>query len=570
MAITTDNRTVDEEPGITAPPGAPQSHEPDASQLTDKVPEEWRVSKGAAGLVVLLSLLFLFCAIYPLAHTDLWGHLAYGKWIVDHQALPETEPFLPLCRGVPVIDSCWLSQVTGYAVYRSTGLAGLQGLYAGLMTLCAGLLAYGLRRHAGTGWIAVGLVVWLVLSWVPLSVIRPQLAGLACFMWLLTRTVSRRPSTSDWWSIPLVFVVWANLHGSFAMGLLLLGVRAIGSWIDHIFRFSSLLPRLGGPAMSWILLTELAAAATLLNPYGLGLHLEILRFAENLNLQDLTEWQAMNMRTTAAQILFVCGFLVALIYRWTPRRVSAFELIALGGFGWMALTCDRMLLWWAPLAANLLVRHAQALSNRWRKQLPGPPYVVTRGLWLVVCIGVPWIVFAISPIGMRLMKSREPALKVALSKQTPLEAIRYLNENPPQGLVFNSYEYGDVLGWSGPPGMQLFLNSHAHLIPRDVWQHYMQVTGVQSGWEDILDRYGVNTVVVDRQFREALIRRLESSGRWTIGYQDSQAAVIFRKGTRKSPKETAAEVDHPHPEVQPQQKATPLSPPAGPANDPRE
>ena len=63
------------------------------------------------GLIVALGGLFVFLSHRPLWHTDLWGHLAYGRWMWEHGALPATEPFMPLAREVPISTA-----VTDYVV----------------------------------------------------------------------------------------------------------------------------------------------------------------------------------------------------------------------------------------------------------------------------------------------------------------------------------------------------------------------------------------------------------------------------------------------------------------------
>jgi hypothetical protein len=73
------------------------------------------------------------------------------------------------------------------------------------------------------------------------------------------------------------------------------------------------------------------------------------------------------------------------------------------------------------------------------------------------------------------------------------------------------------------------VNSHAHLVPREVWQHYLNVVDVTVEWEEVLDRYGVNTVVLDTQYRGGLIRRLKDDAKWTLSYEDTQAAIFTRK-----------------------------------------
>ena len=81
----------------------------------------------------------------------------------------------------------------------------------------------------------------------------------------------------------------------------------------------------------------------------------------------------------------------------------------------------------------------------------------------------------VSPFGVAVIHGKHADLGRATSQFTPRFAAEFLTKHPPQGPVFNTYEWGDYLQWAGPRDLQLFVNSHAHLVPRDVWQAYMQV-----------------------------------------------------------------------------------------------
>jgi hypothetical protein len=218
-----------------------------------------------------------------------------------------------------------------------------------------------------------------------------------------------------------------------------------------------------------------------------------------------------------------------LLYRWTPRRVASWEGLSLVGIALATFWSARFSVWWGPIAALALTMQLHAVCRRWlpwRADLEPSP---TNGKWSVVCVGMAWIFFAYSPLGMRILHQREPVLDKAVSAGTPLGVAAWLNEHPPQGLVFNPYEWGDYLQWAGPTGMQVFLNSHAHLVPRDVWLHYLQVAEQSADWAETLDRYGVNTVILDKEYRDGLIRRLKEDPNWNVGYEDNRGAVFVRR-----------------------------------------
>lgn len=504
---------------------------PDLSKLEDHTPPALRAPRAVAGLVFCLGLVYLFFGLQPVWHTDIWGHLSYGKVIWEARSIPVTEPLMPLAAGMEFVDTAWLSQILGYLTYNTLGIAGVQGEYALAVTFCAALVTFAVYCRTCHGPISLlTMAGFLAMAWVPLTVVRPQVAGLFCFVVLLVRMSSRRRGVLDWVLIPVLFAAWANLHGSFPVGLFLLGAFVAGRAWDLLRRTGSLRVLLGDSRLRRdFLLMELAIAATLLNPYGIGVYPAALAISRHPNLNDLTEWFPLTL-DTAQGVLFglsVIGLMV--LYRLSPRRVASWEVLALGVLGWGTLTSARLIVWWAPVAALVAATHGYAIW-RSRRHLSLIPQAQTRaGKWSVVAVGLIWIFFAYSPLGVRLVHGKPAKLERSVSTDTPLAAVKYLNRKPPRGLIFNTYEWGDYLKWAGPADLKIFVNSHAHLVPRDVWQAYLQISDAQGNWEELLDRYGVNTVVVDRQFRESLIRKLRESDKWKQDFEQDGQVVFLRR-----------------------------------------
>jgi len=500
---------------------------PDATALENKFPVEWMLSSRAALLTTMVGIVYFFFCLKPLHHTDLWGHLAYGQWIVS-EGIPTTEPLMPLAKGMPWIDTAWLSQVILYGTSYQFGVAGLQGLYALTVACCAAcVVALAYRQTQSTLASVVSLALFLWIDWFQLGVARPQLAALAIFLLITVRTIDRAPSRFDWWGVPLLMAAWGNLHGSFLLGLVWLVVIAVGRAIDLVSRTGTLRSLSHDRrALSWLLIAQLSAVAVLANPYGWGLYAEVFRVTGNANLTALTEWQALTIRSLPGQIFMMIAVCLMLVYPLTPRRVRAWEPLVLIGLGLASLWSLRFMVWWAPVASLLLVVHATAVLRRGK--IAWPTVTTISGKWTVVTIGVIWIFFAYSPFGMRLIHHREPNLEKVLGPDTPLTAAAWLREHPPTGQIFNSYEWGDYLLWAGPPNLQVFVDSHAHLVPREVWQHYLQIVEQGTGWTDTLDKYSVNTIVLDTHFRGDLIKQLKKETQWKLRFEDKTAAIFTR------------------------------------------
>jgi hypothetical protein len=278
-----------------------------------------------------------------------------------------------------------------------------------------------------------------------------------------------------------------------------------------------------------------ASLVILLNPDGWTVFRDVWETATNPNLADLVEWRPLDiqMRQGQAAAAAVLGLIV--FYRLTPRRVSVSELLLLIGLGAAALRSSRMIVWWAPVASYFLAIHAAAIWKRLRRQQPKAEIdagrLASSGWSLAAAITVCGVA-ACSPLGIALLHGARTDPRASLSPQTPLGATDYLNDHPPQGQLFNTYEWGDYLLWAGPKDLRVFVASHAHLIPADVWQDYIRVITLRSGWEKILDRYGVNVAVLDPDQHGDLVDGLRKSGDWSLAYEDDRSAIFVRPRPR--------------------------------------
>jgi hypothetical protein len=183
----------------------------------------------------------------------------------------DTEPLMHLCRGVRMINIPWLAQVGMAAVNSRFGLTGLQFGYGLLIAMCLAVVAYRSVRlsHSAVGGI-IACAIFLKVNLDQLLVIRPQLGGVLFYCivvaWMFGRV---KHSKFVWIGMPLMYALWANIHGSFSMGLMLMGLTGLGRFGDVLVISKSLrIALLDREFHRTILLTQLCAAAALLNPSG--------------------------------------------------------------------------------------------------------------------------------------------------------------------------------------------------------------------------------------------------------------------------------------------------------------
>ena len=556
---------------------------PSAVLLQDRVPAWLRVPRTAAGFALLIGILHCYYSFQRLHHTDLWGHLAYGRLIFTAHALPATEPMMPLSRGMPFIDTAWLTQLVGYQIFLLYGPAGIQFLHAAAISVCLSLLTWGcFSRTRSFGFTALGLAMFEILNWYQFQIVRPQMAGLVGFCVLVTCLTARRwrpwarqgaldvaefagiqagragPNSGEagyaavrreclphsrpayWLAVSATFVIWANMHGSFIVGQALLVCATAGRVVNvwrRTGRWSAI--RHDAPARRLFLTTGLAIVAALLNPYGLRLYSEVLSFSSNPNLESLIEWQPLNFRTMQGKLAATAALALVVVSCWSPRRMPAGEILAVVAFAAPALWSARFLVWWTPLVAASFAMNAHAAWRRFHPSHGTAAQGVRTGKWTAIALGLAAIFLASTPLGIYMLSGKSAEIAKSVGKDTPVAAVLWLQQHPPAGQIFNSYEWGDYLAWAGPPSLKVFVTSHAHLVPHEVWRDYLTVINLGSNWDDVFDRYAIDTIVVDQADRGDLISKLKTDLRWNLSYEDGLAAIFTRPGVGKIVKKQA-------------------------------
>src|SRR5438309_1271090 len=116
-------------PTMSEPAERSHSHVDTTVPLTPLLSQRFALTLGQLAMCGLFVLFLLYLSYIPLFHSDIWGHVEYGRWILEHHALPAEDPFLPLAEGMRVVDNAWLSQVVLAWVEMHLGTDGLCSLF---------------------------------------------------------------------------------------------------------------------------------------------------------------------------------------------------------------------------------------------------------------------------------------------------------------------------------------------------------------------------------------------------------------------------------------------------------
>jgi hypothetical protein len=457
-----------------------------------------------AFLAVGLPVLAAFIA--DLSSVDLAYHVRAGEMILDTGRIPTTDTWSFTAAGSPWLNQQWGAQLILGLVYRLAGWTGLVLLRAGLVGLTFGFLFEACRRRGldlrRAAWLTLGA---FVVSAVALA-LRPQLLAMALLALTLLLVADRRAHPDRLWAVPLIVLVWANVHGSFFLGPVVLGL----AWLEDVHDGVPNRHRL-------LLLAVVSAAIALVNPFGIGVWTYAIGLSTNpFVTQRISEWQPTTLRTVPGMLLFGSVAAVIVLIARRARLVAWPTLASLGTFASIGVYAIRGVAWW-PLGAAVAVAGLIAGPS----ERPRRPERSTRlnvaiaGLIVIACI-------LLLPIWRSTdARVRAPAGVVGEAPPGITEALRSIVK--PGAHILNPQPWGSWFEFALPDA-QIAIDSRIEVFPAGVWDELDAVRKGGQGWQQSLVRWNVAIVVAEHD-EGALVSRLLGAG-WRQAYADNDGSIL--------------------------------------------
>jgi len=450
----------------------------------------------------------LFLAIPP---HDYWWYVRLGKDIIETGAVPVVDTFSYTYPGRPIFYQPWLSAVIFWFAHD---LGGAPFTFL-IRAICIGL-AYGivwkLMRQAGTDTrIASLLLILMGLSSSMNWSMRPQLFAYPLFavtLWLVWHWHNK--DTKFIWILPLVSILWANLHGSFILAFILMGSALIFGKGDR---------------------------------KKLAIWIGISLLATSLNPRDIYVWQFIpDMLTSPSDQLYAtewrppvnAGWQMNIFFGWvllfiplaaiSPRRLSLLEWIWFIGFGWLAFTGLRYVIWFMFILAMYTGTLATSLLQKYIREpdLDNAKPTINYALGTLLLI-LPLMMLP----GMResWWPDHPPAYDTGT---TPIQATDWLDSHPHlPGPLFADYTFSSYLTFA-LPSRPLWIDNRFNAYPTEHWEKYQAISAAKPQWDDDLDNDGINLLLLSLHTQPTLVQAVETSDQWCEDYRDDDAVIFSR------------------------------------------
>lgn len=505
-----------------------------------------------------LSLVVLLCAFFNLTGMQLGNfaddpgvgwHLMTGKWIVEHASIPMVDPFLHSSVERSWVSDQWLSDLLIYSVFK---LDSWRGLYFAMSVFYYSIffivLLPAVRRINGLSLASVISVFLAFKMGLIHFILRPVMFGFLFFAVLFsfllrdyrTGGASHGVLVSRWrWGLVVMFVVWANMHPSFILGGVLLGVLVVSLIVDYWLAPSALGLQNIRRA---IILSSCCGLATLVNPYSWHLHASLFSLVGSKYFMNLhSEWLGPDFKEFSGVLLEFAAatvFLAFLCQGSSNRKWKSFDILSFIVFLHLNLQAVRILPFFGIVASVVLAEAFYTIFNcSLLKRLTTWQFLQTaffnlekresafpvRSFGLVVMLGSA-IYFGMSGSLPFYSGGLGPS-----KDKFPYGAMQKIDElipnvlNVPIVLVAGPH-LGGFITMQGFPRIVPVIDDRNTLLGEVFYRKFFKELSPTGDWRGLLAKLGANLLLLDAS--SCMAAFLEQGQLLPVLYKDSQSVVF--------------------------------------------
>jgi hypothetical protein len=533
-------------------------------RLQATLPDHFALRLHHAAVCGVFVVLFLYFAYLPVSHPSTWGAIA------SVQMGSQSADLLPLAEGIRHIEIGSAGNRLIALLNSWGGSEMLSFSFALLQTLTLAIWAAVFLRLSSRRWAATGVVMIVIASWPFLNGLTQSTFGQLSFAILafcLCRTTVQTEknigmtdleisSASFRWRSAVVglFCIWANLHGSFLIGLGWFGCLVVAQFLSTI-KSNTLRASLDDAELkSRVWLLEFSALATLLTSDGVGLWTAMFWRPDNPFVQNLGGFAPTLMSSwIGASVLALWAF-VAVATR--SRAVSLAWLLPPAMLTVAIGFCSPMIVWFAPLMMASIFAVLRNSRND-AKQSSSPDDencddkssgqaiqqkaiqqngTLRFGFTLLAGLLI-WFGFAFSPWASLLLGGKVRSEAQLTGSQYPREAVAQLTDQDHGAkhhhdrLLFCPAEWSDWIQVQS--AIPVFVSGDVSRFPISVQSDYSLIYRGESNWKSVADKYALSHLLIDRNQQRQLVRRFrQKPGSWKIQYEDENTILLTTEATQ--------------------------------------
>ena len=458
---------------------------------------------------------------------DTGYHIRTGEEILKNWRIPVQDIFSAHLPTLHWTAHEWLSEVILAAVFKLSGLTGIVIFFALLLAVTHWLLYFVLSQKSANLTL-VTLTTFLATAtssshWLA----RPHVFSLLLtLVWYHILDRFQQESHDRLFYLPILMILWVNLHGGYFFGLVLVGLYFGGNLMSSFFTppQESIQHRKKAKTLFTYLL--LTVTACVINPLGFEILLYPMQFMSDRFLMDrVIEFLSPNFHEALPFKYMLLTTIAALAFSRAPLNLIECGLVLLVSY--MALYSARYMSLFAIIVAPLLLKSGDSVISN----LPAPVarFFHTRNRNLAEIDKKVWgyvwpTCAALLVVGLGLAGRLQFNFD---EKRFPVEAVKFLNQERITGNMFNNDEFGDYIIFSSWPKYRVFMDGRSDMYGKKLGSAYLQVANVLPGWKEILAQNKISWIIFDTN--SALTAALGDDQDWQPIYTDQVATIFIKK-----------------------------------------
>lgn len=459
---------------------------------------------------------------------DLGRHITLGDYIITSQSIPTRDVFSHTKLGDPLTPHEWLADVIFALAHRVAGLNGVVWITA----LVIGVSFWLVYKHSfnlsNMSLVALAGTILAAaassLHWLT----RPHIFTIFfTVVWTIELEKLRIGIRKNWIVFPLIMLIWVNTHGAFIAGVLIWICYIVGYFIDHRESWE------GIKSYIWIGLSSLAV--TIFNPDGLGIWKTSFGFLSNRYLVSHTaEYLPPDFQHSSTWPFLIMIVLSVIVLALTKKRIKMVHVLLISGWTAMSLYSARNIPLYAVIVAPILVVEIADFIRSNATSIVAEKFTAFQSRLVNIeksLKGGFWSSVVILAIGILLLMGYSLDFQDKgnqfLDDVFPVEAVDWIKENEIDGDGFNYFPWGGYLLYRIWPDKLVFIDGQTDFYGELLTRQYEQVITLSPGWEEVLQEYQVNWVLMPTQSK--LVEHLQILEDWDTVYRDHVSTIMLLK-----------------------------------------